>query len=325
MAAKKKPTLPAASEPDWGGVERALKMMERHGLEEFEYSDGAFHVRLKKPAAGGPVAAAAPAAVPVAADVTPAAAAPAAPAAAQPAPPAAEAEAAEKVHIVKSPIVGTYYGAPSPGAPAFVRVGDHVNTGHVLCIIEAMKLMNEIESDVAGEIVAHLRRKRPAGGIRRAALRDPAERPGATGLQRHVPKNPYRQPRRNRPADHPRLKELGHPDRRGLFGGGPELAARAVCRRGGLHRAAALSSDSYLNIPAVISAAEITNADAIHPGYGFLSENANFAEVCEASHITFIGPSPDMIRLMGEKDRARQKMAEVGVPIIPGSDGVVGR
>jgi len=84
------------------------------------------------------------------------------------------------------------------------------------------------------------------------------------------------------------------------------------------------SSDSYLNIPAVISAAEITNVDAIHPGYGFLSENANFAEVCEASHITFIGPSSDMIRLMGEKDRARQKMAEVGVPIIPGSDGVVG-
>ena len=65
------------------------------------------------------------------------------------------------------------------------------------------------------------------------------------------------------------------------------------------------SSESYLNIPQVISAAEIANVDAIHPGYGFLSENANFAEVCEASHITFIGPRPDVIRLMGEKDRAR--------------------
>jgi acetyl-CoA carboxylase biotin carboxylase subunit len=83
------------------------------------------------------------------------------------------------------------------------------------------------------------------------------------------------------------------------------------------------STDSYLNIPAVISAAEITNVDAIHPGYGFLSENANFAEVCEASHIAFIGPPSDVIRLMGEKDRARQRMAEAGVPIIPGSDGVV--
>ncbi len=83
------------------------------------------------------------------------------------------------------------------------------------------------------------------------------------------------------------------------------------------------SSESYLNIPQVISAAEIANVDAIHPGYGFLSENANFAEVCEASHITFIGPSPGAIRMMGEKDRARAEMGAAGLPIIPGSPGVV--
>ncbi|MGB9312731.1 MAG: acetyl-CoA carboxylase biotin carboxylase subunit [Candidatus Acidiferrales bacterium] len=83
------------------------------------------------------------------------------------------------------------------------------------------------------------------------------------------------------------------------------------------------SSESYLNIPQVISAAEIANVDAIHPGYGFLSENANFAEVCEASHITFVGPSPEAIRLMGEKDKAREAMKEAGLPIIPGSPGVV--
>ncbi len=83
------------------------------------------------------------------------------------------------------------------------------------------------------------------------------------------------------------------------------------------------STESYLNIPHVISAAEIADVDAIHPGYGFLSENANFAEVCEASHITFIGPSASVIRLMGEKDQARRAMAEAGVPIIPGSEGVV--
>ena len=83
------------------------------------------------------------------------------------------------------------------------------------------------------------------------------------------------------------------------------------------------SSDSYLNIPQVISAAEVANVDAIHPGYGFLSENANFAEVCEASRISFIGPSPAMIRMMGEKDRARAEMAKAGLPIIPGSDGAV--
>jgi len=83
------------------------------------------------------------------------------------------------------------------------------------------------------------------------------------------------------------------------------------------------SSDSYLNIPAVISAAEIANVDAIHPGYGLLSENANFAEVCETSHITFIGPPPDTMRLMGEKEKARNAMKNFGVPILPGSDGVI--
>jgi acetyl-CoA carboxylase biotin carboxylase subunit len=83
------------------------------------------------------------------------------------------------------------------------------------------------------------------------------------------------------------------------------------------------SGDSYLNIPQVISAAEITNVDAIHPGYGFLSENANFAEVCEASHITFIGPSPDLLRMMGEKDQARREMSAAGVAVVPGSPGIV--
>ena len=83
------------------------------------------------------------------------------------------------------------------------------------------------------------------------------------------------------------------------------------------------SSESYLNIPAVISAAEITNVDAIHPGYGLLSENANFAEVCETCHIKFIGPPPEVIRLMGEKEKARQAMKKTQVPILPGSEGVI--
>jgi len=83
------------------------------------------------------------------------------------------------------------------------------------------------------------------------------------------------------------------------------------------------SSESYLNIPAVISAAEITGVEAIHPGYGLLSENANFAEVCETSHLKFIGPPPEVIRLMGEKEKARQAMKSANVPILPGSDGVI--
>ena len=81
--------------------------------------------------------------------------------------------------------------------------------------------------------------------------------------------------------------------------------------------------DSYLNVPAVISAAEIADVDAIHPGYGLLSENANFAEVCRASNIKFIGPPPEVTRLMGEKEKARQAMKKAKVPILPGSDGVI--
>jgi acetyl-CoA carboxylase biotin carboxylase subunit len=85
----------------------------------------------------------------------------------------------------------------------------------------------------------------------------------------------------------------------------------------------ARSADSYLSVPAIISAAEITGADAIHPGYGFLSESAYLAEVCEACHIRFIGPDPSVIRLMGDKARARRAMKKAGVPILPGSDGPV--
>jgi acetyl-CoA carboxylase biotin carboxylase subunit len=83
-------------------------------------------------------------------------------------------------------------------------------------------------------------------------------------------------------------------------------------------------AQSYLNIPAVISAAEIANVEAIHPGYGLLAENANFAEVCEMSDIKFIGPRPEVTRLMGEKEKARAAMKQAGVPILPGSDGIVG-
>jgi acetyl-CoA carboxylase biotin carboxylase subunit len=82
-------------------------------------------------------------------------------------------------------------------------------------------------------------------------------------------------------------------------------------------------AESYLNVPAVISAAEIADVDAIHPGYGLLSENANFAEVCRASNIKFIGPPPEVTRLMGEKEKARQAMKKAKVPILPGSDGII--
>src|SRR5688572_5289275 len=83
------------------------------------------------------------------------------------------------------------------------------------------------------------------------------------------------------------------------------------------------SRDSYLRIPRLIAAAEITGADAIHPGYGFLAENAEFAETCVASNVTFIGPTAEQIRVMGNKASARKAMMEVNVPIVPGRPGPI--
>ena len=83
------------------------------------------------------------------------------------------------------------------------------------------------------------------------------------------------------------------------------------------------SSESYLSIPRIMAAVEITNADAIHPGYGFLAENADFAEVCKEYGVKFIGPTPEMIRKMGDKITAKETMIKAGVPVIPGSDGLV--
>lgn len=85
----------------------------------------------------------------------------------------------------------------------------------------------------------------------------------------------------------------------------------------------AQSSKSYLNIPSIISAAEITDVEAIHPGYGFLAENSHFAEICESCHIKFIGPTPENIRMMGDKMNARTTMHKVGLPIVPGSPEIV--
>ena len=84
-----------------------------------------------------------------------------------------------------------------------------------------------------------------------------------------------------------------------------------------------LAAQSYLNIPQIMAAAEVTGAEAIHPGYGFLAENAEFSEICQRSGIVFIGPTPDQIRSMGHKARALSTMKEIGVPTIPGSDGIV--
>jgi acetyl-CoA carboxylase biotin carboxyl carrier protein len=135
-------------------VERLLSFMQKHGLEEFEYERNGLHVRLKKPSASPPPATKAVPAQEIV--VAGSHASPETSPASAPAPGhggAAEAGRSEDVHVVESPIVGTFYASASPGGGPFVTVGAHVESGQVLCIIEAMKLMNEIESDVAGEVV----------------------------------------------------------------------------------------------------------------------------------------------------------------------------
>ena len=149
---RKKPSksVPSFDNPEIQQIEQLLQFMTEHNLEEFEYSRGDLKIRLKKPSAGVVMTGSTPRVVGAPEIIVPAAAAPSvAPAASA----LAEARATEELHLVKSPIVGTYYESPSPGTEAFVNVGSFVETGKVLCIVEAMKLMNEIESDVTGEVI----------------------------------------------------------------------------------------------------------------------------------------------------------------------------
>lgn len=142
---------PTFADPEIQQIEQLLEFMTKHNLEEFEYSRGDLHIRLRKPAAG--MVLAAPRAMADPEIIVSSAGSAAMPTALQVAAAAAEARATEDLHLVKSPIVGTFYGSPSPGSEPFVKVGAFVETGQTLCIVEAMKLMNEIESDETGEIV----------------------------------------------------------------------------------------------------------------------------------------------------------------------------
>jgi len=151
---RKQPTKssPTFADPDYQQIEQLLTFMKEHNLEEFEYSRGDLHIRLRKPSSGIVVATprVAPPEIIIANSGNPVAVIPDASGSAAAAP---EARSTEDLHLVKSPIVGTYYASPSPGSEAFVKVGAFVEAGQTLCIVEAMKLMNEIESDETGEIV----------------------------------------------------------------------------------------------------------------------------------------------------------------------------
>jgi acetyl-CoA carboxylase biotin carboxyl carrier protein len=149
---RKKPTKASGSSsfatPEIGQIEQLLRFMTEHNLEEFEYSRGDLRIRLKKPGVNTVLTAPRPTA-----EIIVPNAVPATPAESADTNPNVELGSGEDLFLVKSPIVGTFYASPSPGAEAFVKIGMHVDSGMTLCIVEAMKLMNEIESEVSGEVL----------------------------------------------------------------------------------------------------------------------------------------------------------------------------
>src|SRR6202046_681482 len=327
----KKSTPGSKSSSGTGGVdlhevERLLEFMAKHGLEEFEYERSGFRIRLRKPFSqpmGVSLAAAGPDIVWVG--------------------PGPVSSCCERKCAGPSGRFGRI-GTPRCGGRSRRKV---THCGNVLrradCGWRAFRdgrlsrggwaSVGHYRSNEAdernrigrgGRSGEDLCRKRAASGVWRIALR---HSPAPEEIGALTPGEMFRKILiANRGEIALRIlsacRELGirtvavysEADRHALH---VRFADEAICI--GPPR----SSESYLNIPQVISAAEIANVDAIHPGYGFLSENANFAEVCEASHITFIGPTPDAIRLMGEKDKAKEAMAAAGIPVIPGSAGVV--
>jgi acetyl-CoA carboxylase biotin carboxyl carrier protein len=148
---RKKPTKssPSFAKPEIQYIEQLLQFMSEHNLEEFEYSNGELRIRLRKPSAG--VVVGAPRAMAAPEIIVPGSTENPLPSGG--ATQTADARSSEDLHLVKSPIVGTFYEAPSPGAEPFVRVGTYIEAGKVLCVVEAMKLMNEIEAEVSGEII----------------------------------------------------------------------------------------------------------------------------------------------------------------------------
>ena len=229
---------------------------------------------------------------------------------------------------MKSPMVGTAYLRPSPEAKPFVEVGSVVKAGDKLLLVEAMKTFNDIVALARRQSHQHSGRRRRAGRIRSAA---DDHRMIANGATRRAA---------------PSVGEAASMFDKILIANRGEIALRVMraAKELGIATVAVYSTadkdamhvkladesvcigppparDSYLNIPAIVAACEITGADAVHPGYGFLAENARFADILEEHEIAFIGPKAEHIRIMGDKIEAKRTAARLGIPCVPGSPG----
>ena len=283
-------------------VRELAELLTDNELTEIEVEDGDRKIRVRREAAPVMAYAHAPAAL-----LRRAAAAPAAPPAAEAAPAARSTRSSRRWSAPP-------FCRPSPGAKPFVAVGDTVKEGDTLLIIEAMKVMNPITRAQGGQGHADPGRRRPAGRVRPAARRHRVSE--SMAIQKLLIANRGEIALRIHRACHEMgIKTVAVHSTADTDAMHVRLADEAVCI------GPPPAKDSYLNIPNIISAAEITHADAIHPGYGFLSENAQFAEIVESHNIIWVGPKPEHIRMMGDKIEAKRTAAKLGLPLVPGSDG----
>ncbi len=283
-------------------LKKLIDLVEESGIAELEITEGEEKVKIVKGGSGGKEgvilsssasAASPPAAQPVTVSAATGASAPAST--------QGEAPTSLEGHIVKSPMVGTFYRSGSPGAKPFVEVGDTVKAGQAICIIEGLAQRAVEGNAPRRDSYSH---KRP----RQTAYRFMFEKI----LIANRGEIALRIQRACRDMGIKTVVVHSEADSEAKY---VKLADESVCI------GPAASSASYLNIPAIISAAEVTDAEAIHPGYGFLSENPDFAERVDKSGFVFIGPQAETIRLMGDKVNAKQVMEKAGVPCVPGSDG----
>jgi acetyl-CoA carboxylase biotin carboxylase subunit len=283
-------------------VRELAELLADTGLSEIEVEDGSRKIRVARTLTAAPVAQMV--------------AAPAAPRGGRCRPRRRRGPAADLAGAVKSPMVGTCYLSPEPGAPRSSAVGQAVKAGDTLLIVEAMKVMNPITAPRRHR-QGDPGRQRAAGRIRPAARGDRL-RTARMAIKRLLIANRGEIALRiHRAAHEMGIETVAVHSTADADAMHVRLADHAVCI------GPPAAKDSYLNIAAIISAAEITQADAIHPGYGFLSENARFAEIVEAHGITWIGPKPEHIRTMGDKVEAKRTAGALGLPLVPGSDGAI--
>ena len=209
-----------------------------------------------------------------------------------------------------SPLPGTFYRKPAPDKPAFKSEGETVEVGEVIGLIEVMKSFIEVHADISGKIVKFL------VDSEEPVMAGQARRGDVNGFLRLLIANrgeiAVRIQRAARELGMTTIQAHSVADADSLA---VKMADKAVSI-GPPHAA-----KSYLNISAILAAADATGAQAIHPGYGFLSENAGFADAVEAAGLVFVGPKGETIRTMGDKAAARDRANEAGVPVLPGSEG----